>query len=165
MAINAEHRSKFATLHRQWWCLQMSEKFSSRSKNSKQTNIYVFCCKHYWISFIQKILAQMHVVVFYNLASSVSSILQVLQFLFTDHNQHTDTWTSSIRILFTVCLAATTSLGVVMVMDPFIIILIVRKALAITTSILCMTVKWKLNKFIVKAEQSIKFFCLWNLLI
>ena len=29
----------------------------------------------------------MHVVVFYNLASSVSSILQVLQFLFTDHNE------------------------------------------------------------------------------
>ena len=38
MAISAEHRSKFATLHRQWWRLQMSEKFSSGMKNSKQTN-------------------------------------------------------------------------------------------------------------------------------
>ena len=38
MAVSAEHRSKFATLHWQWWRLQMSEKFSSGTKNSKQTN-------------------------------------------------------------------------------------------------------------------------------
>ena len=36
MAISAEHRSKFAALHLQWWRLQMSEKFSSGTKNSKQ---------------------------------------------------------------------------------------------------------------------------------
>ena len=29
MAISAEHRSKFAAIHRQWWRLHMSEKFSS----------------------------------------------------------------------------------------------------------------------------------------
>ena len=28
MAISAEHRSKFAALHWQWWRLQISEKFS-----------------------------------------------------------------------------------------------------------------------------------------
>ena len=38
MAIGAEYRSKFAALHRQWWRLQMSEKSSSGTKNSKQTN-------------------------------------------------------------------------------------------------------------------------------
>ena len=40
MAISTctEHRSKFAALHRQWWRLQMSEKSSSRMKNTKQTN-------------------------------------------------------------------------------------------------------------------------------
>ena len=38
MAISAEHTSKFAALHRQWWRLQMSEKFSSGMKNSRQTN-------------------------------------------------------------------------------------------------------------------------------
>ena len=32
MAISAEYRSKFAALHRQWWRLQMSEKFSSGRK-------------------------------------------------------------------------------------------------------------------------------------
>ena len=37
MAISAEHRSKFATLHRQWLRLKMSEKFSSRKLYSKQT--------------------------------------------------------------------------------------------------------------------------------
>ena len=36
MAISVEHRSKFAALNRQWWRLQMSEKFSSG--RSKQTN-------------------------------------------------------------------------------------------------------------------------------
>ena len=38
MAKSAEHKSKFAALHRQWWRPQMSEKFSSGTKNSKQTN-------------------------------------------------------------------------------------------------------------------------------
>ena len=38
MAMNAEHRSKFAALHRQWWRLHMSEKFSSGTKTPKQTN-------------------------------------------------------------------------------------------------------------------------------
>ena len=34
----AEHWSKFAALYRQWWRLHMSEKFSSGTINSKQTN-------------------------------------------------------------------------------------------------------------------------------
>ena len=38
MAMSAEHRSKFAAIHRQWWHLDMSEKFSSGTINSKQTN-------------------------------------------------------------------------------------------------------------------------------
>ena len=40
MAISAEnpYMSKFAALHWQWWRLQMSEKSSSLTKNSKQTN-------------------------------------------------------------------------------------------------------------------------------
>ena len=38
MAMSAEHRSKFAALHRQWWCLHMSENSSSGTINSKQTN-------------------------------------------------------------------------------------------------------------------------------
>ena len=38
MATSAEHRSKFAALHRQWWRLYMSEKFSSRTINPIQTN-------------------------------------------------------------------------------------------------------------------------------
>ena len=37
MAMSAEHRSKFAALHRQWWRLHMSYKFSSGTKNPKQT--------------------------------------------------------------------------------------------------------------------------------
>ena len=36
--MRAEHRSKFATLNRQWWRLHMSEKFSSGKKTPKQTN-------------------------------------------------------------------------------------------------------------------------------
>ena len=32
MAISAEHRSKFGALHRSWWRLRMSEKFSSGTK-------------------------------------------------------------------------------------------------------------------------------------
>ena len=41
MVKSAEQRSKFATLHRQWWRLLMSWKFSSGTKNTKtnkQTN-------------------------------------------------------------------------------------------------------------------------------
>ena len=38
MAMSAEHRSKFASLHRQWWRLHMSEKFSTGAINHKQTN-------------------------------------------------------------------------------------------------------------------------------
>ena len=40
MAISAEDRSKFAALHRLWWRLQMSEKFSSVAPN-KQTYTYI----------------------------------------------------------------------------------------------------------------------------
>ena len=38
MAMSAVPRSKFAALHRQCWCLHMSEKFSSGTKNPKHTN-------------------------------------------------------------------------------------------------------------------------------
>ena len=41
MAVSAQHRSKFAALHRQWWRLHMSKKFSSGTetlKKNKQTN-------------------------------------------------------------------------------------------------------------------------------
>ena len=38
MAMSAEHRSKFAALHRQWWRLHMSEKFANGTINPKQTN-------------------------------------------------------------------------------------------------------------------------------
>ena len=41
MALSAEHRSKFAALHRQWKRLQMSEKISSGTKNSKETNLQI----------------------------------------------------------------------------------------------------------------------------
>ena len=37
MAVCADHRSKFAALYRWWWRLQMSERFLSGTKNSKQT--------------------------------------------------------------------------------------------------------------------------------
>ena len=36
MTISAEHMSKFTALHRQWWRLHMSEKFSSGTINSIQ---------------------------------------------------------------------------------------------------------------------------------
>ena len=40
MAMSAEHRSQFAAFHRQWWRLQMSEKFSNGTKNSpKKTHL------------------------------------------------------------------------------------------------------------------------------
>ena len=49
MAMSAEHRSKFAALYRQWWRLRMSDKFLSRTKNSKQTNNFnQYWLKHYW---------------------------------------------------------------------------------------------------------------------
>ena len=42
-AMSVEHRSKLTVLNRQWWCLQMSEKFSSRKKNPTQTNkVFLF---------------------------------------------------------------------------------------------------------------------------
>ena len=37
MATNAEHRSKFAALHRQWWRLQISENLEWGEKINKQT--------------------------------------------------------------------------------------------------------------------------------
>ena len=37
MGAHAEHRSKFAALHRQLWRLHMSEKLSSGMKTPKQT--------------------------------------------------------------------------------------------------------------------------------
>ena len=40
MAMSVEQRSKFATLPWQWWRLNVSEKFKSRTKNPKQTNNY-----------------------------------------------------------------------------------------------------------------------------
>ena len=46
MAMSAEHRSKFAALHMQWWCLNMSEKFSSWTLNSTQTNKQTNMLKH-----------------------------------------------------------------------------------------------------------------------
>ena len=36
--MGTEHRLKFAALHQQWCCLQMSEKFSNGTKTSPQTN-------------------------------------------------------------------------------------------------------------------------------
>ena len=38
MVMSANHTSKFAALHRQWWRLHMSEKFSNGTINSKQIN-------------------------------------------------------------------------------------------------------------------------------
>ena len=38
MTMSAEHGSKFAALHRQWWRLHMSEIFSSGIKKTKQIN-------------------------------------------------------------------------------------------------------------------------------
>ena len=38
MAMSAEYNSKFATLHRLWWRVHMSEKFSRGTINHKQTN-------------------------------------------------------------------------------------------------------------------------------
>ena len=38
MAMSAEHRSKFAALHRQWWRLHMSVKFSSGTNQKQNTN-------------------------------------------------------------------------------------------------------------------------------
>ena len=42
MAMSAEHRSKFAALHREWWRLHIGEKFSSGIRKSKQNKkIYI----------------------------------------------------------------------------------------------------------------------------
>ena len=48
MAISAEHRSKFAALHRQWWHLHMSEKFSSGTINHKQINKQKLLFDQFW---------------------------------------------------------------------------------------------------------------------
>ena len=37
MTMSAENRSKFAALHRDWWCLRMSEILSSGTINSNKT--------------------------------------------------------------------------------------------------------------------------------
>ena len=42
MVMSAEHKSKFAAFHRQWWRLHMSEKFSSGMRNSAQTNLFCY---------------------------------------------------------------------------------------------------------------------------
>ena len=41
MAMNAEYKSYFEALNRKWWCLHMSKKFSSGTKNPKQTENYL----------------------------------------------------------------------------------------------------------------------------
>ena len=38
MTMSAENRSKFAALHRQWWCLHMSDILSSGTINSNKQN-------------------------------------------------------------------------------------------------------------------------------
>ena len=38
MVVGAEHRSTFAVLHRNWWRLHVSVKFSSGTNNPKQAN-------------------------------------------------------------------------------------------------------------------------------
>ena len=38
MTTSAEHRSKFAAFHRQWWRIHMSEKFSSGTQTPTNTN-------------------------------------------------------------------------------------------------------------------------------
>ena len=51
MAMSAEHRSKFAVLHRQWWRLHMREIFTSGTTPSppkKKTKQLSF--KQYWLS-------------------------------------------------------------------------------------------------------------------
>ena len=40
MAMNAEHRSRFASLHRQWWRLHMSE-FSNKINKQMQINKHI----------------------------------------------------------------------------------------------------------------------------
>ena len=42
MSISAEHRSRFAAFQRQWWCLQVSEKFSSGTQNYTHTHNKLF---------------------------------------------------------------------------------------------------------------------------
>ena len=43
MAMSAEHRSKFAALHRQWWRLHVSETFSSEKKTKTNKQNKSFC--------------------------------------------------------------------------------------------------------------------------
>ena len=55
MAMSAEHRSQFAALHRPWYRLHMSEKFSSGTKNHPppQKKLHTLCVFSvhitYWI--------------------------------------------------------------------------------------------------------------------
>ena len=42
VAMSAEHKSNFAALHWQWCRFHMSEKFSSGTKNHRQTNKHGF---------------------------------------------------------------------------------------------------------------------------
>ena len=59
MAMSAEHRSQFAALHRQWYRLNISEKFSSGTKNhphppkKKPNKLHTLCVFSvhimYWI--------------------------------------------------------------------------------------------------------------------
>ena len=62
VAMSAEHRSKFAALHWQWCHFRLSEKFSSGTKNHRQTNKHGFTLggirrdvrmKKTWIPFTQ----------------------------------------------------------------------------------------------------------------
>ena len=44
MTMSAEHMSKFASLHRQWWHIHKREKFSSGTinpKNKKKTQTFM----------------------------------------------------------------------------------------------------------------------------
>ena len=61
MAMSAEHRSKFAALHRQWWRLHMSEKFSSGTINSKQPNKKLICLES-WINIPTPVYIEMNVI-------------------------------------------------------------------------------------------------------
>ena len=42
MAMIAEHRSKFAALHRQWWHLHMSEDDKPQQTNKHEQEAYAF---------------------------------------------------------------------------------------------------------------------------
>ena len=56
MAMTAEYRSKCAALHRQWWRFHMSEKFSSGTKNHKQTEQTYIILQNYALKRLTDIL-------------------------------------------------------------------------------------------------------------